>query len=136
MNTKDEIREVLERVFVCMPVSRLDERFLRLIRDYRLNLEIGLDHVSLESRPESYFKKLARELGDSVAAFTVHAPFNELFLGAPDRAGAEGGRHAYGPGVQGRGAFSPPVDRAPPELRRQALWLHIRPVVRTPLFII
>ncbi|MFH0974416.1 MAG: sugar phosphate isomerase/epimerase [Spirochaetota bacterium] len=82
-----DIKEIINNVFICMPFINLNERYahyFRLIKRNRLNLEIGIDFRALDKFPAEYFRKLADELLGLGISTTVHAPFHEIFLGAPD----------------------------------------------------
>ena len=85
MTHKQPDLEVIEEVYISMPVRKIDDHYMSIIQKNKLNLEIGLDYQSLESRTPKDFESLARQLNEAGIRTTVHAPFNELFLGAPDR---------------------------------------------------
>ncbi|HQP50433.1 MAG TPA: TIM barrel protein [Spirochaetota bacterium] len=78
-------RDAIEEVYISMPVRKIDDHYMSIILRNTLHLEIGLDYRSLESRTMDDFMSLARQLKNAGIRTTVHAPFNELFLGAPDR---------------------------------------------------
>ncbi|HSV96307.1 MAG TPA: TIM barrel protein [Spirochaetota bacterium] len=82
---RTELASLASMVFICMPVRRLDEGMLELVEQYRFNLEIGIDHYALDRFPSAYFADLAYRLKRAGIDMTVHAPFHELFPGAPDR---------------------------------------------------
>lgn len=67
-----------------MPIIDLEEKYLALIKKHRFNLEILLDFRSLDRLSDQYFKKSAKSLLKLGINTTIHAPFHELFLGAPD----------------------------------------------------
>jgi sugar phosphate isomerase/epimerase len=71
-------------VFICIPLINLNERYLELIKKYRFNLEIGIDFRALDRFSDEYFKRTAKSLLKLGIRTTIHAPFHELFLGAPD----------------------------------------------------
>ena len=79
------LRDIISRVHVALPVRKITPRFLEMIEKYRINLEIGLDHYNLDAYPREHFRELGARLRDYGISMTVHAPFHELFLGAPDR---------------------------------------------------
>jgi sugar phosphate isomerase/epimerase len=81
----EKYKEIIKGVFICMPLINLDERYTKLIKEYRFNLEIGIDFRALDRFPARYFRKTADRLLDLGISTTVHAPFHELFLGAADR---------------------------------------------------
>ncbi len=84
-NLTQDIRDALRRVFITMPVRLIDERYMHLIESYRINCEILLDFRALDGYPRAYLRGLAKRLRALGIRMTVHAPFHELFLGAPDR---------------------------------------------------
>ncbi len=75
----------IRKVFISMPAKKIDDHYWKLIERNRLNLEIGLDSASLDTLGKGRLADIARGLKDLGLAATVHAPFNEIFLGAPDR---------------------------------------------------
>jgi sugar phosphate isomerase/epimerase len=84
-NRKKELASLASTVFICMPVRRIDAGVLELVGRYRFNLEIGVDHYALDRFTPSHFAGLAEKLNRLGIAMTVHAPFHEIFPGAPDR---------------------------------------------------
>lgn len=85
MKVTTAMRECLRKVFITMPVRLIDGRYLHLIESYRINCEIVLDFRALDSFPRSHLRGLAKKLSARGIRMTVHAPFHEIFLGAPDR---------------------------------------------------
>jgi len=85
MKISGEIRETLGRVFITMPLRLIDERYMHLIESYRMNCEIVLDFRALDAYPRTYLRGIAKRLRALGIRMTVHAPFHEIFLGAPDR---------------------------------------------------
>ncbi|MDY6970308.1 MAG: TIM barrel protein [Spirochaetota bacterium] len=85
MKLNDRTRRIIDRVFINMPIRLINDKYLRLIEKHRINLEIGLDYYSLDNYSYSYIRTLAEQLKKFGTIMTVHAPFNEIFLGAPDR---------------------------------------------------
>jgi sugar phosphate isomerase/epimerase len=81
---KNILKEIINSVFICMPFTRLNGRFIELIKEYRLNPEILIDFRALDLFSDEYFKKTAKSLHKLGIRTTIHAPFHELFLGAPD----------------------------------------------------
>jgi sugar phosphate isomerase/epimerase len=80
----EKYKEILNSIFICIPLINLDERYMKLIKEYHINPEIGIDFRALDRFPAGYFKKTAHNLLDIGICTTIHAPFHELFLGAPD----------------------------------------------------
>jgi sugar phosphate isomerase/epimerase len=74
-----------QRVFISMPFRRIDAHMLALVRERRLDLEVGIDHAALDACSREEFARVAGALRDAGLAMTVHAPFREIFPGAPDR---------------------------------------------------
>ncbi|HON77546.1 MAG TPA: sugar phosphate isomerase/epimerase family protein [Spirochaetota bacterium] len=77
--------DAIEEVYISMPVRKIDGSYMSIILQHTLHLEIGLDPGILESFTMHDFRDLAEQLKKAGVRTTVHAPFNELFLGAPDR---------------------------------------------------
>ncbi len=82
---KTELAQYARGVFINMPFRQIEEKYRPLIERYRFDLEIGIDHIALDTFPREVFRETAARLKDLGLAFTIHAPFNEIFLGAPDR---------------------------------------------------
>lgn len=82
---KSELASLASAVFICMPVRRFDDSVFELLGRYRFNLEVGIDHYALDRFHREHFTVLADRLSGLGIATTVHAPFHELFPGAPDR---------------------------------------------------
>ncbi len=78
-------REIIARVHVALPVRKFTPRFMKMIEEYRVNIEIGLDHYNLDAYSTEHFRELGASLRGLGISMTVHAPFHELFLGSPDR---------------------------------------------------
>ncbi len=74
-----------QRVFISMPFKKLNAHTLALVKEHRFDLEVGIDHAALDSFSREEFARVAGELRDAGLATTVHAPFQEIFPGAPDR---------------------------------------------------
>ncbi len=79
-----DFSDIIKRVFITMPFGRIDDAMLSLVERHRLNLEVGIHHYALDHLPRERFRETAGKLADLGIAMTVHAPFQELFLGAPD----------------------------------------------------
>jgi sugar phosphate isomerase/epimerase len=75
----------IQRVFISMPAKKIDGHYWDVIERGRLNLEIGLDSASIDALGKEKLTGIARRLKGLGLNATVHAPFNEIFLGAPDR---------------------------------------------------
>lgn len=76
--------EIAQRVFVNMPFKDIGKH-MALIEEYTFNLEIGIDYHAIDSFSSTIFKETAERLRSLGISMTVHAPYNEIFLGAPDR---------------------------------------------------
>lgn len=76
--------EIARRVFINMPFRDIDKH-MSLIEKYPFNLEIGMDYYSIDSFSTRIFKETSERLRSLGIAMTIHAPYNEIFLGAPDR---------------------------------------------------
>lgn len=81
----EKLSDITPNVFICLPLVNLDETYFNLIKEYRFNLEIGFDFRALDIFNLDYFKNTAKRLLDLVDGITIHAPFHELFPGAPDK---------------------------------------------------
>ncbi|MBW1989574.1 MAG: TIM barrel protein, partial [Deltaproteobacteria bacterium] len=73
---------VRQWVHVAVPYHRLMTEFWDLVADRNLNLELGMDHVSLERYDFAHFEKTAGSLAGRGVAVTFHAPFIDLAPGA------------------------------------------------------
>ena len=82
---KKTLKQITDSVFICKPLVNLDEHFMELVKEYRFNLEIGIDFRALDKFPKRYFRKTADTLRSLGISTTVHAPYHEIFLGAPDK---------------------------------------------------
>lgn len=76
--------EIARRVFINMPFKDID-RHMALIEGYPFNLEIGVDYYSIDNFSAKTFRETAERLRSLGISLTIHAPYNEVFLGAPDR---------------------------------------------------
>lgn len=85
MTQKQPYCDAIEEVYISMPARKIDTHYMSIILQNSMHLEIGLDYRSLESRSMNDFRTLAGQLDKAGIRTTVHSPFNELFLGAPDR---------------------------------------------------
>jgi sugar phosphate isomerase/epimerase len=85
MDISPDIRRALQHVFITMQARFFEERYAALVERYRMNCEIVLDHASLDSLSKRTFRRIAHALQRFGVRCTVHAPFQELFPGAPDR---------------------------------------------------
>jgi len=102
-----ELASLASAVFICMPVRRFDDSVFALIERYRFNIEVGIDHYALDRFPREHFNVLARRLSGLGIATTVHAPFHELFPGAPDRLVREAALARLDAAFDLMGVFSP-----------------------------
>ncbi len=71
-------------IFVSIPWELLINKYLTLILQHRVNLEIALNAEALESYSYLEFKKIAQNLTQENIKVTVHLPFMDLSLGALD----------------------------------------------------
>jgi sugar phosphate isomerase/epimerase len=84
MNGIESLDEITRGVFINMPLRDIGEH-MSLIEKYPFNLEIGMDYYSIDNLSSKIIRKTAERLKGSGISMTVHAPYNEIFLGAPDR---------------------------------------------------
>jgi sugar phosphate isomerase/epimerase len=82
---ENSIARAARLVHISMPFGKLDAAMLALVGEHRLNLEIGINHHALDTYTPDGFRAVATALADAGISTTVHAPFQELFPGAPDR---------------------------------------------------
>ena len=104
---RSELASLASAVFICMPVRRFDDSVFALLEKYRFNIEVGIDHYALDRFPREHFTVLAGRLSGLGIATTVHAPFHELFPGAPDRLVREAAVARLDAAFDLMGAFSP-----------------------------
>ena len=72
------------KIFVSVPFGLLVERYLPLVKERRLAVEISLDQEALERFRFRDFKKVAEELKGAGVSCNVHTPFCDLSPGALD----------------------------------------------------
>jgi len=75
---------VLKEVHVNVPFCMLDETYISLVLEKRINPEIGLDAEALDSVDASVFRKYARILSENGAEVSFHGPFVDLAPGSAD----------------------------------------------------
>ncbi|TAL34861.1 MAG: sugar phosphate isomerase/epimerase [Spirochaetes bacterium] len=92
MMTEESIARAARLVYISMPFGKLDAHMRALVKEHRLNLEIGISHHALDAHAPGEFRAVAAEIADAGISTTVHAPFQELFPGAPDRLVREAAR--------------------------------------------
>src|SRR5512137_242353 len=80
----EDLREVIDRVFISMPLKKMDRAMLAFIGEHRFNLEVEMDHYALDRMSAEDIAALAGRLRSMGISMTVHAPFHEIFPGAPD----------------------------------------------------
>jgi len=72
------------KIFVSVPFGLLVEKYLPLVKERRLAVEISLDQEALDRFGFRDFKKVAEELKEAGVSCNVHAPFCDLSPGAMD----------------------------------------------------
>ena len=77
----DSLKEIL---YVNCPFSLLKEGYLDLVLRYKINPEIGIDGVCLDTYSIEDFRDIARVLRSANLKVTLHAPFMDLSLGSPE----------------------------------------------------
>lgn len=75
--------EIRDKVFINMPIDKIG-RYIGLVEKHRFNLEISIDY-SMDNFSLSEIRDYAARLNELGIRMTVHAPYNEIFLGAPDK---------------------------------------------------
>lgn len=78
------IPDIVRPVHVAVPYVRLVSEFLPLVKENRLNLEIGLGAEALTSFKRADFEKTVLDLKEYGARFSLHGPFMDLAPGAID----------------------------------------------------
>lgn len=76
--------DIARLVHVNIPFPMLRETYLDTFIRLRLNPEIYLDAVSLDTVSPSEFKRIAAALAENGLAVTFHAPFQDLSAGSID----------------------------------------------------
>ncbi len=71
-------------VFVSIPWELLIKKYLSLVLENRINVEIGINAKALDNFGYLEFKDVARKLENEGIKVTVHLPFMDLSLGALD----------------------------------------------------
>lgn len=71
-------------ILVSIPFELLKEKYLRLVLENSVNVEISLKAEVLESFSRKEFKELAKLLKSKGIKTTIHLPFLDLSLGALD----------------------------------------------------
>ncbi|MCX7677716.1 MAG: sugar phosphate isomerase/epimerase [Spirochaetes bacterium] len=84
MRPSDNILHALSQVFITAKASQFETRYAKLVEQYRMNCEIVLDLNSLYHFGRTQFKQIASLLNRNRVRRTIHAPFQEIFLGTPD----------------------------------------------------
>ncbi|MDQ5988738.1 MAG: hypothetical protein CSYNP_04499 [Syntrophus sp. SKADARSKE-3] len=76
--------EIIQKVQVHIPFHLLQERYLPLVLESRLQPEISFNYKSLDYFTKSDFIETAKRLSGSGLDVTLHAPFHDLRPGALD----------------------------------------------------
>lgn len=84
MMPNEDIRRAIAQVFITMKARDFERRFAPFVERWRMNCELVLDHHALDSFAKKDFRRIAKYLSSLGVRRTIHAPFQELFLGAPD----------------------------------------------------
>ncbi|PMP69179.1 MAG: hypothetical protein C0190_00395 [Thermodesulfobacterium geofontis] len=71
-------------IFISIPWELLINRYLPLVLEKRVNIEIALNAKALDSYSYFDFKKIAKKLKEAEIKTTIHLPFMDLSLGALD----------------------------------------------------
>lgn len=79
------MHDILQKIQVNMPFRMLVDRYLPMVLEERINLEIGFDCFALDGFGKEDFLKVAGILRDEGLTITFHAPFYDLRPGAVDR---------------------------------------------------
>lgn len=84
MKISENIERILRHVFITMKASHFESRYASLVKQHRMNCEIVFDLPSLVNENSKFFKHIAAILNRTAVRRKIHAPFQEIFLGAPD----------------------------------------------------
>ena len=71
-------------IFVSIPWELLINKYLPLVLENKINVEIALNAKALDNYSYLNFKDIAKKLKDSGIKTTIHLPFMDLSLGAFD----------------------------------------------------
>ncbi len=84
MMPTEDIQRAIGLVFITMKARQFEKRFAHLVERWRMNCEVVLDHRALDIFAKKDFRNIAKCIARCGVRCTIHAPFQELFLGAPD----------------------------------------------------
>ncbi|HAA84002.1 sugar phosphate isomerase/epimerase family protein [Thermodesulfobacterium sp.] len=71
-------------VFVSIPFNLLKEKYLSLVLENRINVEVSLNAFSLDNYSYHTFKEVANLIKEEGLLTTVHLPFIDLSIGSAD----------------------------------------------------
>jgi sugar phosphate isomerase/epimerase len=78
------LAHIISRCFVNIPCAEFD-RYKALIRQYRINPELGLEGDVVYTYRRRDFQAIATFLAQEGLRCTLHAPFNDMLPGAEDK---------------------------------------------------
>lgn len=78
------MRDIIDRVQINMPFQHLFDKYLPLVLEKRINMEIGFNCFVLERFTRKEFSDIADRITDAGLTVTMHAPFFDLRPGAAD----------------------------------------------------
>jgi len=81
---EQNLSHIIAHCFVNIPFAEFD-KYERLVSQYRINPEIGLDGDALYTFSKQNFLDKAKFLSDEGLSCTLHAPFHDMLPGAQDQ---------------------------------------------------
>jgi len=78
------MRDIIDRVQINMPFQHLHDKYLPLVLEKRINMEIGFNCFVLDRFTQKEFSDIAEKISDAGLTVTMHAPFFDLRPGAVD----------------------------------------------------
>ncbi len=81
---EQNLSHIISRCFVNIPFAEFD-KYERMVSNYRINPEIGLDGDAVYAFSRQDFRDRAKFLEDEGLRCTLHAPFQDMLPGAQDK---------------------------------------------------
>jgi sugar phosphate isomerase/epimerase len=79
------IEEITRRVQICIPWRLLQEKYLRLVLEKRINPEIGINAEVIDTYSKRDFSEIASLLHQEGLKISLHGPFYDLAPGGIDK---------------------------------------------------
>lgn len=77
--------DIIRRIQICVPFRLLEEKYLPLVLEKRINPEIGIDGGIIDTHSKKDFLEMASILQQEGLSITLHGPFYDLVPGGMDR---------------------------------------------------